>query len=418
MATSIELRQERARIVETLRGITGSAEEENRDLSGEELQSYNSGETEFRSITARIERQDNLEQIEADQARSLNQREQIPGGGQDPAGGGTESESETRSREQRSAFLRFVRSGRGGLTPEQRSLVENTAGEILVPEDLESEILRSLPALTVVRDLASNRSINTNRVRRRSLDEVSVGWGKLETADQTLTDSMPGTPTEEYTYVEDLYGLAKIGEDEFDDTDVNLESFIRDSFGRAIGEAEDTAFTVGTGHAAKMPVGIFSTAGGVPVLTSGATTYGTTGVNAPSVLLDDLKSLIYEVPAQYRRNGSFLTASTTELAISQIKDADGRYLWQPSLQAGRPNTFMGYALNNQEDVAGIAAGAKIASFGDVNAGYRVYDRRGMTLQRLVELYAEEGMVGFKVRFRVGGDVIRPQALRVLATAAV
>ncbi len=35
------------------------------------------------------------------------------------------------------------------------------------------------------------------------------------------------------------------------------------------------------------------------------------------------------------------------------------------------------------------------------------------MQRLNELYAEEGMVGFKFRKRVGGDVVRPEALRIL-----
>lgn len=414
MPTSVELRQERARIVESLRAVTDTAETENRNLSAEERQTYDRHETDFRSLTERITRQENLETLEADNARSLN-GSGLPGGRQEERGAGGRGTAEEQAAERRSAFMQFVRGGRVAMSSEQRALVQNTAGEILVPEDLEAEIIRSLPDLTVIRQLASSRPTSSNRVRRRSLDEVAVGWGKLETAEQTLTDSMPDTPTEEWTYIEDLYGLAKIGEDEMDDTDVNLESYLSDSFSRAIAEAEDTAFTIGTGHAAHTPVGIFSTMGGVQSVTSAASDYGTTGANAPAVLLDDCKRLIYAVPAQYRRNGAFLMNSTTELAISQIKDTTGQYLWQPSVQAGRPATFNGYALHNQEDVDGIAASKKIAAFGDFNAGYRVYDRKGMTIQRLVELYAEEGMIGFKVRARVGGDVVRPDALRLLTT---
>jgi len=50
----------------------------------------------------------------------------------------------------------------------------------------------------------------------------------------------------------------------------------------------------------------------------------------------------------------------------------------------------------------------VAAFGDFNAGYRILDHSsGMTVQRLVELYAEAGLIGFKVHKRVGGYCIRP-----------
>ena len=53
--------------------------------------------------------------------------------------------------------------------------------------------------------------------------------------------------------------LTKIGEDELMDTDVAaLKLIITDSFSRAIAEAEDTAFVVGTGHATKQPEGILN----------------------------------------------------------------------------------------------------------------------------------------------------------------
>ncbi|WP_043643110.1 phage major capsid protein [Nocardioides alkalitolerans] len=406
MPTSVELRQQRARVVESMRTMTDAAEAENRGLNAEERQAFDRHETDFTGLTERIGRQEALEQREAEEARSL-------GGGNRPdtGGGGNGDDPQERSRQHRSAFAAFIRRGVGGLAPEQRALVENAAGEILVPEDLESEILRELPGLTVMRELASQRTVTTNRIRRRSMGEVSVGWGKLETGEQELVDSMPGVPTEEYTYIEDLYGLAKIGEDEFDDTDVNLEAFVRDSFSRATGEAEDTAFAVGTGHPDKMPVGIFA-----PTALTGIPTVASAALNALSV--DDFLALVYAVPPQYRRNGSFLMPSSTELHLSTKKDANGQYLWQPSVQAGRPNTFKGYAVNNQEDIGALGVGSRnVAAFGDYNAGYRVYDRLGMTVQRLVELYAEDGMIGFKVRRRVGGDVIRPQAIRVLRTPA-
>lgn len=112
--------------------------------------------------------------------------------------------------------------------------------------------------------------------------------------------------------------------------------------------------------------------------------------------------------------------SKTELALRLLKDSNDQYLWQPSLQQGRPATFAGYPIYNQEDVPQIPAtgtAADVAIFGDIRSGYRIIDRLGMTVQRLVELYAESGLVGFKVHYRVGGGVIKPDALRILKVPA-
>lgn len=316
-----------------------------------------------------------------------------------------------RKEAQRGAFFKAMREGKGALSREEKALVEDTNGEILVPEELEAEIYRSLPKLTVIRELATVRTISSDRMRRRSLTEVSVGWGKLETAAQTLTDSMPSTPTDEYQYVEDLYGLAKIGEDELMDTDVSLQAFVSDSFGRAIGETADTGFVIGTGHASNQPEGILN---------------GTVVTRVPAgqigaITTDDFISLAYAVPAQYRKNGSYIVASTTEKAMRLLKaSGTGNYLWQPSLQAGRPNSFDGRPVYNQEDVPAIPASGTagdVGIFGDIRAGYRILDRLGMTIKVLDQLYSEDGLIGYRAHFRVTGGVIRADALRVLNVPA-
>lgn len=403
MSTSVELRQQRARVVDSMRALIEAAETDNRDLTGEEQQTYARQETEFRELTGRIERTEFIEQRDAERAQPIN-----------PANPGAQQpDADTQKRARRDAFVAWMRRCMAQLNAQTRALVENTAGEILVPEDLEAELYRTTPQLVVLRQLASRRTTGSDRVRRRSLDEVKVGWGKLETG-TPLTDSMPSTPGEDWTYVEDLYGLAKIGEDELMDTDANLEAFVMDSFARAIAETEEVAFAVGTGHAAKQPIGLFDPQGGVQTVTGSSATYAA----ADAVkLVDDLKKLYYAVPAFYRRGGAYLMSSATELIIATAKASTGEYLWQPSVQAGRPNSFAGFAVYNVEAIPAPAANKKIAAFGDLNAAYRIYDRIGVTMQRLNELYAEAGMVGFKVHVRVGGDVVRPDAVRILTTAA-
>lgn len=111
--------------------------------------------------------------------------------------------------EKKAAFAKFLKKGRAGMTPDERkALVEDADGEILVSEDLEAEIYRELPKITVMRQLATVRTTNSNRVRRRSLNEVTVGWGKIETSNKKLSDFESSLkPDQKYAYIENLYGL-------------------------------------------------------------------------------------------------------------------------------------------------------------------------------------------------------------------
>lgn len=287
---------------------------------------------------------------------------------------------------------------------ERKALVSDMTGQILIPEELESEIYREIPKLNVIRKYAFIRTIQRDRIRRRSLTEVTMAWGKLELGKVPQeTDVVPG---QTWQYVEDLNGLAKIGKDELADSDVAIESVLGDSFSRARAESEETAFMVGLGHSSEQPEGILKDTNVQRVTTAAA----------DAIACDDVLDLIYAVPPQYRRNGVLFVPSTTELAMRKLKSAvELVYLWQPSVQAGRPATFAGYPIENQEDIPAIGTSSQcdIALFGDLRAGYRVLDRQGMTVQRLVELYATAGLVGILVGSRVGGGVIRPNAIRVL-----
>jgi len=323
-----------------------------------------------------------------------------------PATGSQAPESEE-AKARTAAFYKFVRQGEAGLTPDERkALVEDATGQYLVTPELESEIERTLPKITVIRPLATVRPISKDRLKLRSLSEVTVGWGKLETGEEpTEGGGVPGAPT--YQYAEDLYGLAKIGEDELADSDVNLQAILAGSFTRAIGEAEDAAFVVGRGHTTyEEPEGITTNA-----TLTGATI---TTTAAGAITIEKFLEMVYTCPAQHRKNGVFIWNSLTELAARQLRGdggggaGTGPFLWQPSIASGKPNTFVGYPAYCQDDMESLAGAAQvIAIFGDLKAGYRIIDRQGITLQRLSELYSEAGLVGFKVHKRVGGGVIKP-----------
>jgi len=324
-------------------------------------------------------------------------------------------ESKDGKAEYKKAFLNWARTGRMELNEkaaayvrERKALVSDTTGQILITEEVESEIYRALPQLNVIRQYALVRTINTDRIRRRSLTEVTVGWGKLEIGGTPVETDV--TPTEAYSYVEDLEGLTKIGKDELMDNDAGLESILADSFARAQADAEEEAFVNGTGHTFEQPEGILLAASGVTCIASAA---------SGAVTFDDILNLMYGTPAQYRRSGTFIMHSGTELLLALLRETAtggyGAYLWQPSPAIGQPSTIYGRPVINCDTMPQVGDGTlqKVVIYGDLRAGYRIIDRMGMTVQRLVELYSLQGLIGLLVSKRTSGSVIRANALRIL-----
>jgi HK97 family phage major capsid protein len=312
------------------------------------------------------------------------------------------------AQEKKDAFFKFMRNGLGELSREEKALVQDATGDILVPADLDSEVYRTLSQLNVLRSLARVRNTKSDRIRRIGMNEVTVGWGKIEAnvpASQKLANYESSlTPTEAYLYVEDVLGLTKIGEDELEDSDINLQAYLAESFATAFANLEEAGFLKGTGHANGQPEGILN----------GTTVTRFTTAAAGTLTADDLLKVSYEVAAPYANAGQYLVNRKIELAMRLMKDSQGQYLWQPSLQAGTPTTFNGKPVYNVEAMDSTVATTKeVAIFGDIKSAYQVLDKQQGSIQRLNELYINDGLIGFKYKRRVGGGVVRPAALRVL-----
>ncbi|MGD0352557.1 MAG: phage major capsid protein [Dehalococcoidia bacterium] len=364
-------------------------------LDNAEHRGMSEGEdTEYKNLIAEV---DDLT-VRIDKGKMQNSLEMAtaPGGGR--GGKGIYLADEDR------AFLNYIRKGKTGITQdEERALVEDSTGGYLVSPAIEEELQRSLAKFVVVRQLASQRTITKDRILVRDITEAEVNWGKLETG-AAITEATPA-PSEDYKYIEDLSGLVKVGRDELEDSDYDLVNFMSDSFGRAIAEKENYGFLKGRGHSENEPDGITVD----PTLVAATKATADDGV----VTIDDFLQCIYEVPPKYRQGSAWVFNSTLELEIRKLRAevADGyygNYLWQPSLIAGAPPTFLGYPVYNQDDMEDLTGTqGVIAVFGNFQYGYRILDRSEITILRLNELYAEAGLVGFIVYRRVGGYLIKP-----------
>lgn len=322
--------------------------------------------------------------------------------------GGNGGNEDPKAAEKKEAFFKFMRDGVSGLTKEEKSLVQDTTGDILVPYDLDDTIYRVLPQLNVLRGQANVRTTNSDRIRRVNMNEATVGWGKIEiqTNPKLSTFESTLTPTEAFAYVEDAYGLVKIGEDELLDSNWNLQSYLSDSFGIAFANLEELAFLKGTGHANMQPEGILN----------GTTVTRTNTAAVATLTADDLIKVQYDIPpvAYQSVNAAYYVAPKIEQAMRLFKDGQGRYLWEPALQSGAPSVFNGKKVFNVAPMdATVATGNEVAIFGDLSSAYQVIDKQLGFMSRINELYINDGLIGFRYKRRVGGYVRRPTALRVL-----
>lgn len=311
------------------------------------------------------------------------------------------------------AFNHFIRGGVRAMEPlEIRTLTEgsDSAGGFMVPEDFRMELIKKMMGYTVIRNRATQ--FNTSRdsvVIPRLADAtnsdmytsaVRITWaGETYTDDEGLTE-----PTFEQVRMAIDKAIAKtrVSRDLLMDSAISVEDMLSTLYAEAYAIGEDDAFINGNGIG--KPLGILNDAA-VPTTTLGAT-----------LLADDLITLVYATPVQYRNRGAFVVSSATEAFIRKMKDNSGgagvgNYIWQMGLQAGAPSMILGYPVSNSEFVPATTTGAKSIIFGDLSA-FWIFDRLDMELQRLDERYAEQGLVGWVATKRLGAMVAQPWALRI------
>lgn len=273
----------------------------------------------------------------------------------------------------------------------------DTDGGYLVPLEFERQIIMGLQEANVIRSIA--KTITTSAERKIPVAATHT-IAKWTAENASITES---TPTFDQKTIDafKLTDLVKVSLELLQDSMFDLESYIAAEFARAFGVAEEEAFCIGTGVG--QPTGIFTANGG---------TVGVTAGSATAISVDNIIDLVYTLKSPYRRNAVFLMKDVTVSALRKLKDGNGAYLWQPSVQAGQPDRLLGYPIYTSPYAPAVEASALPIAFGDFS-NYWIADRLGRTVQRLNELYAGNGQVGFIATERVDGKVILSEGIQLL-----
>ena len=391
MLKLVELQQQRAALVKSMRALVDGVDAA-KGMSAEQSAQFDAMNQELTLLDEAIKREEAVAALEA----SLHE---IPETILRPTPIDVGAVHPLASAEYLQAYDLFIRSGltadlRGALT-----IGTDSEGGFTVPQSWADVLIQKLTNNVVLRQLATVIPTENTRNLPVVTDNGAAGWiGESNT--YTESDiAFNGVALKAHK----LGRIIKISEELLEDSGVNLIAEVSRIFAATFGVAEELAFVNGDGTS--KPTGILQTA-----LT------GKTAAAVAAITYDEMMDLYYAVREPYRMNGTWLMKGATAGMLRKMKSSDGVPLWQPSLQLGQPDIFNGHPLRTTEAMPLVAAEAKPVVFGDFSQ-YQIADRGGIAMQRLDELYAAEGMVGFKMRKRVDGVLAVPEAVQTLEMAA-
>lgn len=387
----VEMREKRANLWKGMESFLDSRRDAQGCLSAEDDATYSRMEADLNSMTNEIRRMERHDAIEAELSKPVN----TPITEKPQKAPGIDTKVGRASDAYREDFGRMLR--KQALVHNVLSTTPGSDGGYLCPTEFERQIVDGLKEQNVMRTLCKVITTENDRKIPIAATHSVANWTAENAA---YTESNPTFAQKEIDAYK-LTDLVKVSNELLEDNMFDLESYLAKEFAYAFGIAEEQAFCVGTGTG--QPTGLFTANGG---------TVGVTAASATAVTTDEVISLIYALKAPYRKNAKFLMNDATVSALRKLKDGNGQYLWQPSLQAGEPDKLMGYDIYTSPYVPVLAASAYAMAFGDFQ-NYWIADRTGRTVQRLNELYSTNGQVGFVSTERVDGKIILPEAIQLL-----
>jgi HK97 family phage major capsid protein len=390
------LREERAKLVADAQAILVKADK----IGKEDEARFDQMMADADTIKANIDRLEKVMAAEHELGQRVEQR-----AGRDNI---SIADAKNQDEQEGTIFKKWLLGGMQDLNDQERRVMQRraapviqaaqsvgttTAGGFLVPQSFSDRLEVALKYYSGVMENAEviETDSGADMPWPTVNDTTQVGAILAENATISAQDvTFASVTLKAYMYTSKLIAVSlQLMQDSF----FNMENLIADIAGERLGRIFNTHFTTGTGSG--QPNGIVTAAASGKVGTTGQTT---------SVIYDDLIDLIHSIDPAYRRGSKWMANDSSIKVVRKLKDSQNRPLWEPSVQAGQPDTLLGYPVVTNNDVAAMAANAKSILFGALNK-YKVRRVRGMTLMRLNERYADALQVGFFAFARVDGNLI-------------
>ena len=397
---NIELRGRRAELIKDATAIVDNAQKEGRSLNAEEKSKFDKMEADAQSIMSEIDVIERTAEMKKEMAANAEAREATP--------------KATR----KGAFEKYLRSGMGALTNNERQIMAelrgtatnvvgtDSLGGFLVPQEFSNEL-----------DMASEFTGEIERLAKK----LNTAGGALldyptvnDTAtDANLTSEAAAVTVQDVTFANkqlSAYNYAsqvRVSMQLLQDNAFDLNAFLMEAMGERIARATNAAFTTGTGSS--QPQGIIT-----------GSVAGKTAAGANAITADDVLDLIYSIDPSYRNKESFglmahnnVISAIRALGLGSSNDFP---IFIPSMVAGQPDKLFGHNIYYNNDMeSAISTGKKTLLAADFSK-FVVRSAGGIQMVRLNERYMDELEVGFVSYARKDSAVLDTRAVKHLVQA--
>lgn len=399
-----QLAEKRQTIWHETKALLDGAAAENRDLTAEETQQYEARSADLTALRGRIDSiekgmQENRD-AEAALTRMLGAPEERAAA--PAAGGDMEADFRALARGERRSVEITAEAMRPAWSLRALSKGTATAGGNTVPTSFRDQLVKHLVESSGLMRLGPT-VLNTSSGESIEVPvTTNHGAGGLVAEGASIAAASTDPAFAKRTLLAYKYAqIITVARELVEDTAVDLLGYIAESAGRNIGLAFGTHLITGSGSS--QPTGIVTTAG------AGVT--GSASV-AGAFTADNLIDLYFSVIAPYRNSPAcgWLLKDSSLGSVRKLKDGASRYIFEPGLGVGAPDTILGKPVETDPNVAAVGLSAESVIFGDMSR-YFVRMAGGVRFERSDEYAFNTDQVAFRA-------IIRGDGLLVDQTGAV
>ena len=377
------LMDKRAKLFESMKALVDKGED---SWNAETKEKYTKMEADFDALTEQISAMQKLKDFED----RLNEPVRKPITDEPQAKG-------VKADEYKAAFEAFIK---GKLTPDFKAALNtgvDSEGGYVVPVEYQKKVIEKLTELSRTRAISNVITTKNDRKIPIGGELPQFSWIEETGAYGDVNTNFAQNTLSAYK----LGGIIKVSEEILQDAFINLESYLATLIARGLAAAEGKAFAVGDGS--NKPTGYMSLDASVTLSTT------------DSIAADELIDIFYSLKSPYRESATWRMNDQTLKAIRKLKDGNGNYIYAPALVMGERDAILGRPIELDPFVDTLGAGKKVICFGDFNY-YYIADRGNISMQKLTEAYAVNGLIGFKVSKRVDAKPVLSEAFTIAKNA--
>lgn len=276
-----------------------------------------------------------------------------------------------------------------------------TGGFLTVPEYV-NDLLKNIVLVSQMSSIVDMRITSKPWVMTPKRTQTASAVRVAEQATRTETQNPKFGMMQNFPY--EAYAFTLISRTDLDDSELDLASFIMSEFAEQFGKLQGYEFINGLGSSSSQAFGFLNDTN---ITNAKTVTAGTAAIDYASLV-----KLKTSLKPGYLPTSTWIWTNETLGAIQQLTDSQGRPLWVP-FGSTLPDTIFGRPYLIMPDMPQIAASSYSIAFGDFKKGYQGVVRKEVSMQVLVERYADQNAVGYFGYYRFGGTTKVTEAIKVL-----